>query len=176
MLRHRSKANDDDYILPLTARPSSSSNTRRHRRRRRTESGRFRNHDVVRTGCLFCLFSCLILWRVIHMSLHGTKPHHQKMRQIWARHKKRLEKKLAVAIGCPDGSQGLKDDDYCDCADGSDEPNTSACSHILVNRASFQCRDGTQTIYSSRVGDGVNDCNDGSDEKHRNLLHQILSQ
>ena len=175
MLRRRSKATDDEYVLPLTARPSSTSTTIRHRQRRRTESGLFRNH-VVRTGCIFGLFPFLILWRVVHMSDHGTKPHHQKIRQIWAKHKKLVQKKLAVAIGCPDGSQGLKDDDYCDCADGSDEPNTSACSHILVNRASFQCRDGTQTIHSSRVADGVKDCNDGSDEIHRNLLHQILSK
>ena len=53
-------------------------------------------------------------------------------------------------------------DDYCDCADGADEPGTSACSN-----GSFHCRNrGHQslTVPSSRVGDGVCDCCDGSDE------------
>jgi hypothetical protein len=65
---------------------------------------------------------------------------------------------------CPDGSKGFIDDNYCDCADGSDEPNTSACSNILVQKASFLCKNGTGAIYASRVRDGIQDCPDGSDE------------
>ncbi|TYZ62429.1 hypothetical protein PybrP1_008671 [[Pythium] brassicae (nom. inval.)] len=53
-------------------------------------------------------------------------------------------------------------DDYCDCADGSDEPLTAACSH--APSAIFQCRDGGQRFASAFVGDGVCDCCDGSDE------------
>ncbi|KAK5670541.1 hypothetical protein BDV3_002722 [Batrachochytrium dendrobatidis] len=55
-------------------------------------------------------------------------------------------------------------DDYCDCADGSDEPGTSACAN-----SSFYCKNVGhigQSIPSSRVNDGVCDpeCCDGSDE------------
>jgi len=73
------------------------------------------------------------------------------------------EKKIVL---CSDNkTQGVLNDDYCDCPDGSDEPNTSACSHILVQKALFPCDDGTISIFTSRVNDGVKDCADGSDER-----------
>ena len=57
-------------------------------------------------------------------------------------------------------------DDYCDSADGCDEPNTSACSTVAAARR-FECPDegsGATLIPASRIGDGVCDCCDGSDE------------
>eukprot|EP00761_Pharyngomonas_kirbyi_P006812 gb/GECH01006821.1/.p1 GENE.gb/GECH01006821.1/~~gb/GECH01006821.1/.p1 ORF type:complete len:465 (+),score=101.56 gb/GECH01006821.1/:1-1395(+) len=63
-------------------------------------------------------------------------------------------------------------DNYCDCADGRDEPGTSACagrSHAL-----FYCRNTgsrPQEIPTSRVNDGICDCCDGTDEYASDLVH-----
>ena len=74
---------------------------------------------------------------------------------------------------CDDGATTLAiarvNDDYCDCADGSDEPGTSACAGRGLGRDSFYCRNLGATpraVPSSRVDDGVCDCCDGSDEAH----------
>lgn len=60
------------------------------------------------------------------------------------------------------------DDNYCDdLVNGCDEPNTSACS-LIKKTATFQCQRSVtgepHMLFSSRVGDGICDCCDGSDE------------
>lgn len=69
-------------------------------------------------------------------------------------------------IKCKDGSKKFireqLNDDFCDCADGTDEPGTSACPE-----GRFYCQNAGHvplTIFSSRVNDGICDCCDGSDE------------
>ncbi|KDO19512.1 hypothetical protein SPRG_15327 [Saprolegnia parasitica CBS 223.65] len=81
-----------------------------------------------------------------------------------------LRTKVAAAstLTCDDGLKSLPissvNDDFCDCADGSDEPGTSACSHTGVL---FHCLNHgyfASDIPTSRVNDGICDCCDGSDE------------
>ncbi|KAK3165461.1 hypothetical protein QOZ80_1AG0033450 [Eleusine coracana subsp. coracana] len=69
-------------------------------------------------------------------------------------------------IACRDGSgyfpRNRLNDGYCDCADGTDEPGTSACPE-----GKFYCRnigDTPRLLFSSFVNDKICDCCDGSDE------------
>ena len=57
-------------------------------------------------------------------------------------------------------------DDFCDCADGSDEPGTSACAGIESAPRFYCLNRGFRPTYlrNSVVNDGICDCCDGSDE------------
>uniref|UniRef100_A0A3P9JD22 Glucosidase 2 subunit beta n=1 Tax=Oryzias latipes TaxID=8090 RepID=A0A3P9JD22_ORYLA len=88
----------------------------------------------------------------------------RKVRGISSSYKRFYREKKSFL--CIDGSKLIPfeqvNDDYCDCADGSDEPGTSACPH-----GRFYCTNlGFRPHYipSSRVNDGICDCCDASDE------------
>jgi len=71
-------------------------------------------------------------------------------------------------FSCKDGSGKIAiaqvNDNFCDCADGSDEPATAACGS---SGAQFWCVNKGhhgKFLFASMVNDGVCDCCDGSDE------------
>jgi hypothetical protein len=133
-------------------------------------------------------------------NFYATQRHHASSNH-WIPHKNNNNKpplKTAPSypsFQCPDGKMGYLNDDYCDCMDGSDEPNTSACSNRLVQRPTFPCKSNgvggaaaaannattsaatPLLIFASRVGDGIRDCPDGSDEDidNEHVAHTALS-
>uniref|UniRef100_A0AAY5EU42 Glucosidase 2 subunit beta n=1 Tax=Electrophorus electricus TaxID=8005 RepID=A0AAY5EU42_ELEEL len=77
---------------------------------------------------------------------------------------------------CIDGSKLIPfdrvNDDYCDCADGSDEPGTAACPNGRFYCVNLGFR--PHYVQSSRVSDGICDCCDGSDEFNRPLQTEVV--
>lgn len=67
-------------------------------------------------------------------------------------------------------------DDYCDCADGTDEPSTNACPDgIFYCQTQNKRKQEIFTVPSGKVNDGICDCCDGSDE-WINGGNKLLSQ
>jgi hypothetical protein len=165
-------------LLPQYHKSDAPSNDVATGKRYRTKKKSWQQTSKLALVCLsVTILAAVGVWRFVStpfqaetISPHASFLHRMRGKagfRQWAKHiKKRhgFNKRIFKEMTCPDGSKGYIDDDYCDCADGSDEPNTSACSYILIQRASFHCKDGSDMIYPSRVGDGIKDCADGSDE------------
>ena len=95
-----------------------------------------------------------------------------------------------VITSFPKGTiaNSLVNDDFCDCTKGEDELLTAACSDILVGVLTFTCgsaanevkylRSGvmkpTTTIFTSRVQDGVCDCEDLVSNIDENCFHSKM--
>lgn len=182
----RKRKGPADPVLPHHASDmshlASAHGHRKHRRRT--------NWTQTLKNCFVCIFILGLVGVAIvrfvpaeHLEKHKTKFHHhrKKVVEFANKHKHKVIQPLKEiakiakkqkfpslksrkTVTCPNGSKGYLNDDYCDCSDGRDEPKTSACSHILVQKDTFACADGSGFVFASRVGDGVHDCADGSDE------------
>ena len=75
----------------------------------------------------------------------------------------------SVVFSCFDRKKSIPiesvNDNYCDCADGSDEPGTSSCAGTAnPSTFKFACSGEVKSVFLSMVDDGLCDCCDGSDE------------
>lgn len=122
----------------------------------------------MRCALLFLVLLCLTT-RAVHGRLLGVQAAHASYYDA---------AESSKSFRCLDGSKSIPisavNNDVCDCADGSDEPGTSACAAMhngvaaqLPEKWRFQCTNKdflVQMIPHNRVNDGICDCCDGSDE------------
>lgn len=172
---HRPSTNSTPTVIP----PSMSSGTvkgKRKLRRNRQMLGKWAKTCL--SGMMAAAVSATLSFLLLPLSWVQVDYHHQVQQaatHLWQRVEENRHNFATAIRGkhsprqrkvlCIDGTVGFENDDYCDCPDGKDEPHTSACSHLHVQQRMFTCKnDRHKVIYSSRVGDGVWDCDDGSDE------------
>lgn len=110
------------------------------------------------------ILTCALASRALAITVRGVEPARASA-YILSRSGDAARK----TFSCDDGGREIAfarvNDDYCDCADGSDEPGTSACAGR--GDAGFYCVNAgaaPKRVSSTRVDDGVCDCCDGSDE------------
>lgn len=174
-----------------TAPPMSYGQVKGRRKRRQRRRILYRWVRTCGSGLAAAMVWATLSYLFLPTSWYQVDYHHQVQQaatHIWQRveeqrhnyatsmrgySKRQQQQPHATRILCRDGTVGFVNDHYCDCADdGRDEPLTSACSHQLVQQKTFSCGSANGggsnpplVIYASRVGDGVPDCPDGSDER-----------
>ena len=110
---------------------------------------------------VYCLAVALLVFSPVPLKCSTTRGVSPERRHLYS----------GPSFLCGDGTsiaiQNVNDY-YCDCEDGTDEPGTSACSHVNAAEKEFYCpNEGhiAKWIFRSHVDDGVCDCCDGSDEQ-----------
>ena len=115
----------------------------------------------------YILLACALASRALASTVRGVDP--TRARAYILSSPQREADAAQKTFSCDDGGRHIAfarvNDDYCDCADGSDEPGTSACAGR--GDAGFYCVNAgaaPKRVSATRVDDGVCDCCDGSDE------------
>ena len=154
-LRQRSRKT----VLPINSAALDNSN---HHRQRKWRKGRRRRNVWTQKGRSLTIIVVIAL--VVGFSMRHRFHNNKKMQSSKQNGKTRIRYDFQC-LNFPH-KRGVLNDDYCDCPDGSDEPLTSACSHLLVGQKTFACKNNhDMKLFPSRVQDTVLDCTDGSDEQ-----------
>ncbi len=139
---------------------------------------------IVFAAALIALYVILLLVVAITLREDSESPKsikNQSSPMLRGQKKKKMLRAKIFQHTCEDGSKVnyygsnfhqsstfLMNDNYCDCEDGSDEPLTSACSHIRVQQRILpNCKDvdgAPVVMYASRISDSIVDCTDETDE------------
>jgi len=146
-------------LLPITSIDNNDDKQRRLEWRRKSR----RRHPITRKGqslYIIAVVTSIVVFAITYVYYINT--YSSKLVQ---------DANLQFDFQCSNYPhlKGILNDDYCDCPDGSDEPMTSACSHVLVGQQIFSCTASSTgdaiKLFPSRIRDGVVDCYDESDEK-----------